>query len=135
MAVSDLHSLNLQKPHALVNNTAGSYAPAAYSAASRSLLNIDSSASLGSGRLFGARRLLAMLPSVNKLVAPTCTLSGQQAEPACVHQGKCAKCFEKEITDIGLQADVSMVSREACLLCTICVAGSWVATNDELEMY
>ncbi|KAL3147529.1 hypothetical protein ABBQ38_014583 [Trebouxia sp. C0009 RCD-2024] len=100
----------------------GTYAPAAYSPAARLLLDTGSAAALGSGQLFGARRLLATLPSVNKLVAPTCNLVGQQAEPACVQQGKCANCFEREITDIGLRADVSMVYDAAADQTTVTLA-------------
>ncbi len=44
-------------------------------------------------------------------VTPTCTLLGQQAEPACVQQSKCSHCFQSKLEDIGLNADIHMVSR------------------------
>lgn len=117
---------NLFQTQAIWSDTAGTYGEGAYSAPPRALLSIDSPPSLGSGQLFGARRLLATLPFVSKLVTLTCNEFGQQAEPACVQQGKCAHCFQKGLTDIGLQADISMVSRQACF--GMCNGWSWSST-------
>ncbi|KAL3162237.1 hypothetical protein ABBQ32_009936 [Trebouxia sp. C0010 RCD-2024] len=117
---------------------AGTYAPAAYSPPARLLLDTASPAIRGSGQLFGARRLLATLPLVNKLVAPTCNPVGQQAEPACVQQGKCANCFEREITDIGLKADVSMVYESAAdqttLTLALAAANTSMSTLDSVSL-
>ena len=93
---------------------AGAYAPATSSSSSRALL----SAPAASAPLFGVRQILSSVPFINRLVTssvmssvtPSCTLLGQQAEPACVQQSKCSHCFESRLGDIGLNADVHMVS-------------------------
>ena len=89
--------------------TTGAYGPAAYSSPSRALLSADSSSSLGSSHLFGAHQSFSTVPPVSKLVAPTCNLVSQQAEPACVQQGICARCFERTASDLGLQVDIRQV--------------------------
>lgn len=97
------------------NHIAGAYAPATYSSSSRALL----SASVASAPLFGARQILSSVPFFNRLVTPSvmpsvtpnCTLLGQQAEPACVQQSNCSHCFQSKLEDIGLDANIHMVSR------------------------
>ena len=49
-------------------------------------------------------------PSVVSSVTPNCAQLGQQEEPACVQHNKCSHCFESRLGDIGLNADVHMVS-------------------------
>ena len=98
-----------------ISYTAGAYAPATSSSSSRALL----SAPAASAPLFGVRQILSSVPLFKRLVTPavmssvtpTCSLLGQQAEPACVQQSKCSHCFESKLGDIGLNADVHMVGR------------------------
>lgn len=111
-----LHCLSAQI-HFLYTGAAGTYSLGPYSSSSRALLSAEpkaaSESALGSAHLFGTSQLLASLPFVNKLISPACNLIGQQAEPACMQQVKCAHCFEKSIADIGLHvAGITTVSAQ-----------------------
>ena len=63
--------------------------------------------------MFGARRLLSNAPLISKLALPSCFDKGQQGEAACVKAGLCSHCFQKQMQDHGLDAQVYMVSPQS----------------------
>lgn len=98
------------------------YAPATYSSSSRVLLSTPTTPATPA---LGVHRALSILPLFSSLVTPSavplveskCSLTDQQAEPACMQQGMCGSCFMSKIGLLGLSAVLNTVSALGAQAC------------------
>ena len=61
----------------------------------------------------GARRLLSTSLLMRNPTLPNCLVQRPQGEPACVRAALCSDCFQKQMQDYGLDAQVYSVSTSA----------------------